>query len=134
MEKSIDETRRYLIHFLEEFKTLASEGRIWITNRKDTFNTLVELGYTTKDLETLLLSLTVEDYYAGPKQDIYRARDYYWEFGRVIKHQEYYIKIKIEQGERDERSVCLSFHRAERPMRFRFKNTGDEEESAEKEG
>lgn len=116
-----DETKKHLINFLEEFKGLIYEGKIWIKDRRDTRVALIELGYTFKNLEQLLLSLTVEDYYAGPKADTYKHGDQYWEFGKVINNKEYYIKVKIYQGPRDEQAVCLSFHRAGRPLRFPYK-------------
>ncbi len=121
MDKGDDETKKYLINFLEEFKGLIYESKILIKDRRDTQNTLIELGYTNKNLEEILLSLTVEDYYAGPKADTYKPGDHYWEFGKVIDGKEYYIKIKIVQGPGDERAVCLSFHGAKRPLRFPYK-------------
>jgi hypothetical protein len=121
MGDSTEETKHYLTHFLEEFKELICEGKIWIKDRRDTLNTLSDLGYTLKNLEQILLSLTVEDYYAGPKIDIYKEGDSYWEFGKAINAKEYYIKVKIDQGPRDERAVCFSFHRAELPLIFPFK-------------
>jgi len=121
MDKNDDETKKHLINFLEEFKQLIYERKITIRDRKVTLDTLIKLGYTFKNLEQILLSLTVEDYYEGPKKDIYKPGDHYWEFGKSINGEEYYIKVKIEQGPGDERAICLSFHGAERPLRFPYK-------------
>jgi hypothetical protein len=121
VDKTLKETKKYLINFLQEFKGLVYEGKIWIKDRKNTLDTLNELGYTLKNLEEILLSLTILDYYAGPKADIYVQGDHYWEFGRIIDGQEYYIKIKIGRGLRDETAICLSFHKPEWPLRFPFR-------------
>ena len=88
MDESDDETKKYLINFLEEFKGLIYEHKVWIKDRRGIQDTLIELGYTQRNLEQILLSLTVEDYYAGPKADTYKTGDLYWEFGKVINGNE----------------------------------------------
>lgn len=121
MENDAAETRRFLVKFLEEFKGLIYEGRLLITQRRKTQDALSQLGYTFNHLEPILLSLSVEDYYAGPKPDVYVQGDSYWEFGKFINARAYYIKVKIAQQRDGERAVCLSFHEAEVPLRFPFR-------------
>ena len=120
MAEGDDETKKHLINFLRDFKSLIHEDKIQIIERKITLDTLATLGYTQKDLKNILLALTVEDYYAGPKTDQYKPLDHYWELGVVINDKEYYIKVKIAQTSRDELAVCLSFHKSEWPLTFPY--------------
>lgn len=124
METSDDETKRYLVHFLKDFKNLIYQDRLWIKDRQSTYQALIALGYTLKNLEPILLSIKVEDYCAGPKPDEYIPGEHYWEFGKLIENQEFYIKVKITQQRNGEKAVCLSFHPAEWPLSFPFKQEG----------
>ena len=47
---------------------------------------------------------------------------YYWVFGKQIDGVEVYIKLKIAGLAGAERAVCLSFHKAERPLSYPFTN------------
>jgi hypothetical protein len=63
--------------------------------------------------------LKPEDYCSGPEPD----EKYPWKvvvvFGKKYRGIELYIKFSI--GEAKERVVCLSFHQAEKQMRYPFK-------------
>ena len=80
--------------------------------------TLTELGFTKIDVQNEIMRLNSTDYIDGPKQD----RDFpgeVWEFGKIIHHEEIYIKLKIREGRE---AVCISFHHAAEEIRYPFKS------------
>lgn len=112
MDKTSDqEIKAFLRAFLKEFKTgiLAGNLRVQDNNVKNREG-LISLGITGKQREQELLALSEEDWYAGPKEDVY-IRGVYWEFLRDVNNKETYIKIRlIEAPNGDEYAMCYSFH------------------------
>ncbi|MEJ6982439.1 hypothetical protein WG906_18380 [Pedobacter sp. P351] len=104
--------------FLNDFKAKLSVFGVIFTNREKNFNTLVVLELTTANRAQLLEELKVDDYYKGPTQD-YNNGPELWEFGKKIKQKEVYIKITIGQSNRP--VICISFHIAERTIKYPFK-------------
>ena len=58
------------------------------------------------------MSLTVNDYYKGPKQDFDRP-GVLWEFKKILAGSNFYIKIKIVQVDGENILKCLAFHEDE---------------------
>ncbi|MBN1906368.1 MAG: hypothetical protein JW927_14850 [Deltaproteobacteria bacterium] len=80
---------------------------------------LIDMGFTIFDVQTELLKLDYKDYISGPKPDIDpKWKGDIWEFGKTINNENIYIKIKLSL---DNRPVCLSFHYAEKELKFFFK-------------
>lgn len=112
--------------FLKEFK------RCWngwvVDERKDEKNdwTLTMLGITPKHREEEIKALKVTDFYRGPNPDHdFPAHDI-WEFGKKVNGEEIYIKVKIFKTLTGRQSgKCLSFHIAEKPITYPFKNKGE---------
>ena len=99
--------------FLKEFKKLATEGGgLYIVNRKKNRDALINLGLTNNNRKEVLLSLSVKDFCAGPKQD--KDRDgVIWEFGKTIDAHGIYIKLKVAEVGDEKLAKCISFHKAE---------------------
>jgi hypothetical protein len=109
-----------LHRFLIEFKQTAAQGSgIYLVPRKAALETLAYLGLTKRDLEEILMSLSVVDYHQGPQPDREGDGDV-WVFGKEIKGLVLYIKVKVVRVERERLAKCLSFHVAKYPMRFPF--------------
>lgn len=105
--------------FLGNFKRHLSQKILkFITNEKNR-QTLSELGFTTLDVQTELLKLVYKDYVSGPEEDEdpNRKGDI-WKFGKSINKENIYIKIKLDP---ENRPICLSFHLAERELKYFFK-------------
>jgi len=116
--------------FLQEFKEIATKGRgIDVIGRRKNMEALANLGLTKRNRKDEILSLSVKDYSNGPKPDRDRPGEL-WEFGKTIGAKEVYIKLKIAQVGKEKIAKCLSFHVAEFPLRFPFRNSfkkgGDE--------
>jgi hypothetical protein len=108
--------------FLLEFKRAVEENGVYLIPRQVCIETLRRLQLTQRNLEEELLGLSVEDYSAGPEKD----RDVpgeLWIFGKQVGGQEVYVKIKLMTDETGKnRAKCISFHTAERPLKYPLKS------------
>ena len=106
--------------FLQDFKAkLGVWGVIFRDDRGKNFNTLLELEITSVQRETILKELTASDYCEGPLAELlYNGADM-WVFGKAIKGKEVYIKISL--GAAGSKVICISFHVAERKMKYPLK-------------
>lgn len=104
--------------FLSTFKAKLEIFDVVFLNRDKNLRTLIDLEITNVQRRLLLKDLKVEDYYRGPTKDVDNGPDL-WEFGRILKHKEVYIKITI--GLMNRPVICISFHLAERAIEYPFK-------------
>lgn len=122
--------KEHIGNFLKKFKKIASEGRgIDLVSRRKNLDSLVSLGLTKRNCKDEILRLSVSDYCDGPKPDRDKPGEV-WEFGKTIGSRAVYIKLKIAQAGTERIAKCLSFHVADYPLRFPFRDTikkgGDE--------
>jgi hypothetical protein len=111
---------------LREFKQIGTAGRgIDIVDRFKNMQSLAKLGFTKKNCKDVILSLSVDDYCDGPKQDKDRPGEI-WEFGKLIEGKEVYIKLKVAQVGEKKLAKCLSFHVAEYSLYFPFRENPEE--------
>ncbi len=103
--------------FLLEIKYLIYQEGLSIKNHKNNRDNLIEIGLTAKQREESILGLSITDYCSGPHIDNL-APGVYWVFGKLINDIEVYIKIKIAGESGEERALCLSFHKAEKPLNY----------------
>ena len=69
----------------------------------------------------IIEQINVDDYVEGPLTDtLYQISDM-WVFGKNFQGHPLYIKISM--GRANANTLCISFHIAERPMRYPFKQT-----------
>ena len=85
---------------------------------------MTALGYTHQNLKEEIRTLSIENYSRGPLPDrIYMGE--MWEFGKIIAGREIYIKLQLsaynDPGDLIETLFCISFHFAEFPMRYPYK-------------
>jgi hypothetical protein len=108
-----------VIDFLLEFKARASTGRdLYLIDRKVNLETLSDLGLTWNTFRMELLSLSIEDYVAGPEPDEDKTKKGdVWMFGKE-KNCEVYIKLKNFDVGPDKRTKCISIHKAKYPIEY----------------
>jgi hypothetical protein len=107
--------------FLLEFKQAVTKGSgVYLVPRHDTKATLQYLGFTKRNLEELLLSLSVNDYCKGPEADRDQGGEV-WIFGKKVQAQEIYIKLKVVKVGGKSIAKCISFHIAKHPLSFPHK-------------
>lgn len=80
---------------------------------------LVEFDY--RDVHRIMRGLEVEDYCEGPlSDDKGRPRDL-WVFGAYVAKFETYIKFAVYIVQGAAKSICVSFHEAERPLSYPYR-------------
>lgn len=98
---------------------IQKNGILFMNQRIKNAQTLADLGILAATQREIIDNLKAEDYYGGPDKD----EKYPWKevavFGADYKGVELYIKFSI--GDNVTPVVCLSFHEAGSPMRFKFK-------------
>jgi hypothetical protein len=110
-----------VLFFLKEFKQLVQDEKFYPVPRSVNQQALLNLGLSKQTQKDEIISLTVEDYCSGPNPD----RDLpgqIWVFGKVIKGQEVYIKLKIAEIGSEKIAKCISFHPADQQLCFPYKN------------
>lgn len=108
--------------YLQELKQVIGIWGIIFSNRpKNSIQHLADLSITANMRKEIILNLKVEDYSEGPIEETQQGGTEMWVFGKVIKNQEIYIKVTISKITGS--PVCISFHKAEFPMSFPFKNS-----------
>lgn len=84
--------------------------------------TLVDLNYDTEDVVERLKELTISEYC----ETLFDRDDSHppvlYVFGKQIDSKLVYIKLKIKES-REKYVLCVSFHYAEYPMIFPYKNS-----------
>jgi hypothetical protein len=113
-----DEVSDQVKQFLLDFKQVASARGIDLVPREGNILTLQYLGITKKNLEEILLGLSVADFCNGPIQDKSRPGEL-WEFGKDIDGEDVYIKLKVVKDVN--LAKCISFHIAKYPLRYPLK-------------
>lgn len=107
--------------FLEQFKIKISIwGIIFLDNREKNAQTLLNLNISRFERLNIINSIKTEDYSQGPIIDALNDYGEMWVFGKDVKGVEIYIKITI--GKPNLKSICISFHQAEHPMKYPLKN------------
>ena len=68
----------------------------------------------------VVMNIEPEDYSEGPIVDTLNKMGEMWVFGKDVKGHEVYIKITL--GFPNCSTICISFHLAEYPINYPFKN------------
>ena len=116
---SYEEVKHYLEHTQQIIKTYD----IYWVSRDEVLKGIRDLGLTEGLAKELILELVVQDYVEGPIEDHLHKKFNIWIFGKaspVIPSDEIYIKLSDRRE--GTKPVCLSFHKAKRPLNYPFKN------------
>lgn len=95
-------------------------GLLFFDDRGKNQQALHDLEITPAYRKEIISSLKAEDYSQGPLEEKMHGILPMWVFGKKIKQKEVYIKISI--GTENNGVICISFHIAEHPMSYPFKN------------
>ena len=105
-------------HFLLTLKFAVANCRWSLVDRDKNLNDIACLGMTLAEVSEVLQSLTVNDYCEGPMADDKGRQKQWWVFGPVYAGIALYVKVCVNRHGWVE---CLSFHRAEYPMNYPFR-------------
>jgi hypothetical protein len=113
--------RHEVQRFLDDFFTKYRIFDILFTERKNPKNaqTLLLLEISPAKRRQIIEAITVDDYVEGPLEDTLYQISEMWIFGKTFKAHQLYIKISMGRGNAN--VLCISFHIAEKPMRYPFK-------------
>jgi hypothetical protein len=107
--------------FLRDFRAKLSVFEILFRDeRGKNSRALLELEITPASRRKVIEELEAGDYSEGPLEDTLYNVAPMWVFGRTVKKQEVYIKVSM--GRPGSNVICISFHLAEKPMVYPFKN------------
>lgn len=114
-------TKEEVEKFLEEFSLKVKIfGIRFRDDRGKNQHSLIELDITPSQRLDVIMKLDCYDYSEGPIVDALNNQSEMWVFGRDVKGNEVYIKITM--GQPNSHTICISFHKAEHPMPYPFKN------------
>lgn len=106
--------------FLNDFKVkMGIWDVVFRDDRGKNSQTLLDLEISTAFRKQILRELEVEDFCEGPLSDTLYGQASMWVFGRAIKKRDVYIKITM--GKNNCPVICISFHEAERKLKYQFK-------------
>lgn len=111
-----EEVERFINNFQSKLKIFQI---IFRDDRGKNTQALAELEISPTYRETVIKEIVVEDYSEGPIVDTLNKYGEMWVFGKDVKKQEVYIKIAL--GHPNSSTICISFHKAERPIKYPFK-------------
>jgi hypothetical protein len=112
-------TKVEIEQFLNEFK------KVWkgfVIPRPENENTLLKLGTTPYQRANEVRNLTYKNYFRGPTPEHTGNPGEWWEFGKMVKGEEIYIKLQIfeTKTKRKKKGKCLSFHISDRLIKYPF--------------
>jgi hypothetical protein len=114
-------TKEQVESFLREFKTKMNIfGLLYRDDRDKNKKALEELEIVPSFRRIVIENLKAEDYLKGPVVDELNRLGEMWAFGKDVKGREIYIKIMIVGT--TSQTICISFHLAEYPLEYPFKN------------
>ena len=113
-------TKEEVKAFLEQFNVKTQIfGITFRDDRGKNRETLLQLDITPVQREVIVKSLLEQDYIEGPVVDALNNNGEMWVFGKDVKGREVYIKITL--GYENGQTICISFHIAEYPLHYPFK-------------
>jgi len=115
---NIEDVQRFLNDFHLKTKIFSI---VFLDNRDKNFKSLLALEISSLRREQIINGLCAGDYSEGPLPDTLHHISDMWVFGKIVNKKEIYIKISM--GKPDNKTICISFHIAERKMNYPFKNS-----------
>ena len=115
---TIDEVKAFLDLFNIKAQVFGIQFR---NDREKNKETLRLLEISPLQREVIVKNLQAQDYVEGPIIDVLNKEGEMWVFGKDVKEREVYIKITL--GYENGQTICISFHIAEHPMTYPFKQT-----------
>ncbi len=113
---SHDLVKQFLNDFHQKMKVWEIVFR---DDRSKNTQALLDLELTSKQRIEVIQSLSIEDYSEGPYTDNLNNLGEMWVFGKKVKGVEIYIKISM--GSKSSPVICISFHPAEKSLKYPLK-------------
>ena len=105
-------TKQEVEQFLNQFNIKFDIWGIFYLDRDKNAEALKALGITPKARDEIVRQLSSDDYVETLPADFFNEM---WVFGRDMDGTELYIKIAL--GQPNSKTICISFHVAEHPIK-----------------
>lgn len=105
--------------FLNQIKVKLKVFDVRYIGREKNAQALLDLELVSATRTKILENLEAEDYCEGPLEETMYGAGNMWVFGKEVKGNEIYIKIAM--GQANNSVICISFHPAEQPLEYPFK-------------
>jgi hypothetical protein len=92
---------------------------VFLDDRGKNAQTLADLEFRPTFRKKVIEELEIIDFSQGPLPENWFGSREMWVFGKQVKGNEIYIKITM--GLEASGTICISFHKAEYPMKYPFK-------------
>ncbi|MBQ3782480.1 MAG: type II toxin-antitoxin system MqsR family toxin [Lachnospiraceae bacterium] len=109
-------TKQEVEQFLSQFGIKFDIWGIFYIDRDKNNEALKALGITPKARDEIVRQLKTDDYVETLSADFFNEM---WVFGKDMDGTELYIKIAL--GQPSSKTVCISFHVAEHPIKYAYK-------------
>lgn len=109
-------TKQEVEQFLSQFGIKFDIWGIFYLDRDKNLEALKALGITQKARDEIVRQVKTDDYVETLAAEFFNEM---WVFGKDMDGTELYIKIAL--GQPNSRTICISFHLAEHPIRYAFK-------------
>ena len=106
-------TKQEVEQFLNQFNIKFDVWGIFYLDRDKNAEALKALGITPKARDEIVRQLSSDDYVETLPADFFNEM---WVFGRDMDGTELYIKIAL--GQPNDKTICISFHVAEHPIKY----------------
>lgn len=106
-------TKQEVEQFLNQFNIKFDIWGIFYLDRDKNAEALKALGITPKARDEIVRQLSSDDYVETLPADFFNEM---WVFGRDMDGTEFYIKIAL--GQPNSKTICISFHVAEHPIKY----------------
>lgn len=113
---SMIKTKQEVEQFLSQFGIKFDIWGIFYLDRDKNLEALKALGITQKARDEIVRQVKPDDYVETLIADFFNEM---WVFGKDMEGTELYIKIAL--GQPNNRTICISFHLAEHPIRYVFR-------------
>lgn len=106
-------TKQEVEQFLSQFNIKFDIWGIFYLDRDKNVEALKALGITPKARDEIVRQLSSDDYVETLPADFFNEM---WVFGQDMDGTELYIKIAL--GQPNDKTICISFHVAEHPIKY----------------
>lgn len=114
-------TKEDVEEFLTNLKIAIDNHGLDVVPRDANNEALIDFNLTPSIREQIVLHLAYHNYSDGPLFDDRQQSGNVWIFGIEVDDQEIYIKLKVVELGKQKYAKCLSFHRAQYPIKYPFK-------------
>lgn len=109
-------TKQEVEQFLGQFGIKFDIWGIFYLDRDKNIEALKALGINQNARDEIVRQIQPDDYVETLSADFFNEM---WVFGKDMEGTELYIKIAL--GQPNDRTICISFHLAEHPIKYAYK-------------